>query len=83
MAERKPRPAKDGGPAFPRPKFWLSDGDPDRDGLEQGGMSLRDYFAGQALVEMCGHLNPNEAALLAYEFADALLAARDKEQGRG
>lgn len=34
----------DGGAAFPR--YWLD---------EQSGMSLRDWFAGQALVGLLGH----------------------------
>ena len=61
----------DGGPAFPRAPY-----DP--------GMSLRDWFAGQAL----GHsrcdpwnANPNYwegLALGVYAAADAMLAARDK-----
>lgn len=64
----------DGGPAFPAE---LSNSGP------QGGMTLRDYFAGQmmaALVsdrEVVAHLPA--AARIAYQMADALIAARSGE----
>jgi hypothetical protein len=72
-----PAPAprvKDGGPAFPR-----SPGD--------SGMSLRDYFAGQALIGMIASapitdrtdprkVNKPGWARQAYGFADAMLEAR-------
>lgn len=68
----------DGGQAFPHPDFWE-----DVDGNLKGvGMTLRDYFAGQALV---GILAANRtgfndvAAEEAYEAADAMLAEREKE----
>lgn len=70
---------KDGGPAFPL--------DPETNRLtEAQGMSLRDWFAGQALngciantlpstpeqvVHLCRHM---------YEVADQMLAAREKAQ---
>ena len=63
----------DGGPAFPRP-----------DSLCSEGMSLRDYFAGQAILGLvhCAdaptRLNPNEIAEAAYRIAEALLARRGK-----
>lgn len=67
----------DGGPAFP------SVG-PDGSGYD--GLSLRDWFAGQALTAIlagrttvgCG-LWPTFARD-AYEMADAMLAARTKER---
>lgn len=69
----------DGGPAFPAPYSNHHDdfGDP----LGDGGMSLRDWFAGQALPVMAAPLNgntpPNEAiAGWAYGLADAMIAAR-------
>jgi hypothetical protein len=78
----------DGGAAFPRPASIdttdgsLLDGDEMID--PQPGMSLRDWFAGQALA---GHLaftfegldeqsTPEEAAATAYRMADAMLVAR-------
>ena len=72
----------DGGPAFP---MNASTGDP-RDGVYcQNGMSLRDWFAGQALV---GYLSgstsiggtKSDAAKWAYEFADAMIEARTTTQ---
>ena len=63
----------DGGPAFPK-------------GPLQTGMSLRDWFAGQALVahastsewEMLDDLAQKNLAEASYEMADAMLAARSK-----
>ncbi len=47
------------------------------------GLTLRDYFAGQALagVVVCGH-KPADAPARAYEFADAMLAERAKGGGK-
>jgi hypothetical protein len=54
---------------------------------QQNGMSLRDYFAGQALVSLphlCAHDTlldgltfEQHVARNAYKLADAMLAARD------
>ena len=79
-----------GGPAFPEGYDW------DKDiPTSWGGMTLRDYFAGQALagvVAMLAHpgsggLNedaggPHKAvvAAQAYILADAMLAARDNKE---
>lgn len=63
-----------GGPAFPVPSL-LHDED-------FNGMSLRDYFAAkamQAIVATVPHLaevNPVHVAEEAYEYADAMLNAR-------
>ena len=65
----------DGGTAFPT--------DYDRRG---GGMSLRDWFAGQALVGLLAQEteewgNESEVnARIAYRSADAMLAERQKEK---
>ena len=40
-------------------------------------MSLRDYFAGQVLPSTAEDYHPDAAAKLAYEYADAMLAARE------
>jgi hypothetical protein len=75
----------DGGPAFPTHGF-VQIGDnavPTAD----GGMSLRDWFAGQALAGMLTYYNEHRgdyhtnatcdvAAKDAYAWADAMLAAR-------
>lgn len=63
----------DGGPAFPFPELHGSSA--------PKGMSLRDYFAAQALQGICAHHDTwgrqiNEMAVSAYELADAMLAAR-------
>jgi hypothetical protein len=60
---------KDGGQAFPR--------------FNDNGMTLRDWFAGQALAGMMAHQNaganwtPSEIAHDAYLTADTMLAARE------
>jgi hypothetical protein len=72
-------PINDGGPAFPNFKT-----DPFSSKVEicpQGGMTLRDYFAGQVLVgALADHTcqpSPIELAKIAYRGADAMLAARE------
>ena len=71
---------KDGGPAFPVPDTYHPNGQ-----IEYGatGMSLRDWFAGQALaglVSESGRYDSAGAALDAYSFADAMLRARERGQ---
>ena len=78
----------DGGPAFPHTLDMVSGGN------SRGGMSLRDYFAGQALPAVIAayteangrcigtdHVKYNCAAH-AYQFADAMLAERNKPGAR-
>jgi len=58
------------------------------DGIESyKGMSLRDYFAGQALAGLCANTNSNPDSKNALAFAkdafalaDAMLAEREKEK---
>ena len=62
----------DGGPAFPNN---------DQHGCAFAGMTLRDWFAGQALVGMSAHKDSSkwemhEITADAYAYADAMLAAR-------
>ena len=66
----------DGGPAFPH-----------NDACNYPGMSLRDYFAGQALVGILA--NPESAncadtfntyAKEAMQYADAMIVAREKSK---
>lgn len=50
--------------------------------LTDPGMSLRDYFAGQViagLMARAGTPDPRYESRLAYEMADAMLAARTQE----
>lgn len=89
----EPTPAvsvpKDGGPAFPRPASTDEHSQPCNVFVEQAGMSLRDWFAGQALAGISGHLRgalkkENETthqadARWAYRQADAMLAERDRK----
>jgi hypothetical protein len=76
--------SKDGGSAFPecevvRDKFTgnlLSIG-------MKGGMTLRDWFAGQALAVLSNAFlftkeDCEVAAIKAYRMADAMLAARER-----
>ena len=69
-----------GGPAFPNYGVW-SNGcwEP----MPQEGMSLRDYFAGQAMIGLITKLPPDDmvefkqqVAESAYRYADAMLKAR-------
>ena len=67
---------KDGGPAFPRVPFdvndYTGDGSP--------GMTLRDWFAGQALAFLSDPASSGETnytARYAYAIADAMIAARE------
>lgn len=62
----------DGGNAFPSPDRSGRWGQPE----SSAGMTLRDWFAGQALAGMSGGPNPANAASLAYQYADAMVAAR-------
>ena len=75
---------KDGGPAFP-----FTERNADSSYYHgHGGMSMRDWFAGQALaacyaqvlasaVECCPENWRDGAAQEAYQMADAMLAARE------
>lgn len=76
-----------GGPAFPVLHFYDHDS-----GFEiqpSEGMTLRDYFAAKAMpivaaeVYCLGRLQgiavPDLTAKMAYEFADALLKAREQQ----
>lgn len=78
--------SKDGGPAFPQPDLSAYGIGP-QECPETGaylvrGMSLRDYLAGQAICAMVAPLGPKERILdrarAAYEWADAMLIARQK-----
>ena len=83
---------KDGGPAFPQPctdQGYAANTPYDMAG---GGMSLRDYFAAKAMQglipEILKHISdvnepeqvPTAVAQTAYEFADAMIAERGREQ---
>ena len=50
-------------------------------GEYEGGMYLRDYFAGQALAAMAGVESPAKVAEACYAYADAMLAHAGKARG--
>jgi hypothetical protein len=52
---------------------------PEGNSADQQGMSLRDWFAGQALNSFQGRLNKTSSASQAYKYADAMLAQREKD----
>ena len=79
---------KDGGPAFPNSKVtnYLFEDEHIKPILEtKDGMTLRDWFAGQALSGMLSvwprfTVNSEEFyASNAYEIADAMLLEREKQ----
>lgn len=72
----------DGGPAFPVP-LNIHVGEVRKENSPYDGMTLRDYFAGQALVGLCQSgvdLNYDEAhiASVCGRLADAMLAKREE-----
>ena len=75
-------PTNDGGPVFPQ-DIVIRHPNGESAVLRHIGMSLRDWFAGQALVALphmgCGcDLENDELAAAAYQIADAMLAERAK-----
>ena len=75
-----PTPLDDGGPAFPATVQDDQNCYPRYAG-GYGGMSLRDWFAGQALAALphigCGaDLRNEELAEASYQISDAMIAAR-------
>jgi hypothetical protein len=74
----------DGGPAFARSGLLLDNGDWV---APQDGMTLRDWFAGQALAHIPELLDAHDAnksaemiAHWSYQIADAMLKARREVQ---
>ncbi len=66
----------DGGPAFPTPTPDSTDGR-----AYDGGMSLRDYFAGQALPKAVEFgASPESTAQRCYAIANAMIATRKASQ---
>ena len=68
---------KDGGQAFPMPQAETSQGGH----WEENGMSLRDWFAGQALAALIAHYEEQDGGMddipaSAFQYADAMLIAR-------
>lgn len=67
----------DGGPAYPQ-HGWTKDPEVLERMRNQGGMTLRDWFAGQALISapQDGSFTAQELADGCYAMADAMLKAR-------
>jgi hypothetical protein len=65
-------PLSDGGPAFP---VFPETGGGHASAFQ--GMTLRDYFAAKALPECIGWGEPDEVCARAYQYADAMLKARN------
>ena len=78
MSESK----EDGGPAFPVPKDTAIEPVTNMRGQDvSSGMSLRQWYAGQAVIGICLHSeaynwSPESIAERANRIADALLKAR-------
>lgn len=75
----------DGGPAFPVAGHCVdASGAYCGDVVNSKGLSLRDWFAGQALVGILSgdqrFFSPSELATISYWAADAMLAARNKKE---
>jgi hypothetical protein len=73
-------PINDGGPAYPCESYVVKNGKQVTEAAQ--GMTLRDYFAGQALAGMLSEGRSNSNAIewmpeKAYDLADAMLAARE------
>lgn len=87
MKRQRPKgtimPKYDGGPAFPRPTFAPHDVGYEDAGIcdKQEGMSLRDWFAGQAISGMhdFSGRDPVKVADFAYKLADAMIDRRCTE----
>lgn len=72
----------DGGPAFPVPSVSWTERDARCVALGFPGMTLRDYFAGQALAGMpwsC-EISRKDQAKQCFQIADSMLAAREGKQ---
>ena len=70
--------------AFPTPTFSINDEARVTAVGGEGGMDLRDYFAAAALPMTIKEMNDaesynvNDAAILAYHYADAMMEARNE-----
>lgn len=77
VCECRVKPAfDDGGAAFPSVAVFGAGGQLSSETTP--GLSLRDWFAGQALAPLVSVADPGRAASYAYDYADAMLAERAK-----
>lgn len=75
---------QDGGPAFPVPGCTEHIDHTSIQHEPYPGMTLRDWFAGQAIAGICAHPDTwgcdiTEIPAMAYKVADSALAASSKE----
>lgn len=75
-------PINDGGPAFPVPDSHYPNGQTQ---YGASGMSLRDWFAGQAMTGFISASTGRDvlaklSADMCYQMADAMLAARERKE---
>lgn len=71
----------DGGPAFPIPQQQFTDGVTIVSAQGHDGMSLRDWFAGQALTGLLTRgpgVEMSSRCQQAYNYADAMIDFRKK-----
>ena len=72
----------DGGPAFPCEEQNMTSFSGCPVTIQHSGMTLRDYFAAAALQGMLADTQfnepPFESSRIAYKYADAMLAERNK-----
>jgi hypothetical protein len=72
-----------GGPAFPT-GTWEYDGQNNVLPYQEGGMTLRDYFAAKAMQGILTDseivMGATEIADLSYKYADAMMEARNAAQ---
>jgi hypothetical protein len=74
IEEKCMRNTSTGGPAFARPASPAHEYGFHK---HQEGMTLRDYFAAKAMAQLVHNRTPWGAAEEAYQYADAMLKARD------
>ena len=91
MSNGKPIEKKGGGPAFASPMSQIVASPGSEVDHGSPGMTLRDWFAGQAMAAMiangidqtfaklCNVKQEKATAHYAYEIADSMIAERDKE----
>ncbi len=80
------QPIDDGGPAFPRTGNFDPESDfrehPNPDTEPQGGMSLRDWFAGMALSSMAASEDTPDGVIVikAYRIAIAMIVEKRRRE---
>lgn len=71
-----------GGPAFPAPNFAVPYDLAQEKVVRLGecqGMTRRQWLAGMALMRIRGQEEPEQAAIWAHKYADAIIAFEERE----